>query len=914
MILNPSRRPAWLRYAVAALAVIAASVIRLWFLDGLGLRAPYITFSPAVILAALYGGLGAGLLATALSAGVAAFFLIEPAGSFSIAQPSDALGLGVFCVSGALISWITAAMHRAQARAVEAEAQAQVALERGRSADELREMAQLLAYHVENTPLAVIEWGPDMRLIRWSGEAERIFGWSAGEVLGKRMEDFRWIYAEDATQVAEVSAGLQDGTAPRRFSANRNYRKDGSVAYCEWYNSSLVDAAGKLRSILSLALDVTERKRVEEELRRQREWLGVTLSSIGDAVLATDTTGKITFLNPVAAGLTGWSGPQALGRPVREVFRIINEQTREEAEDIVERVLREGRVVQLANSTALVTRGNSEIPIEDSAAPIRDAAGSVSGAVLVFHDVSEKRRALKGLRRVSDQRRLALEAAEMGAWEFRLETGEVLWDERCCEIAGVPAGERAPFGERLALIHPDDRAAVEEAMRGAIAGAGGGAYHQEFRTVWPDGSLRWVANHGRAYFEGEGDRRHAVRFVGVSLDITERKRAEEALRENERRLLEAQKLESIGVLAGGVAHDFNNLLVGVVGNASLAQDLLPPDNPAADLLEGILKTGGQLAHLTRQMLAYSGKGRFVVESLNLSDLIAEMRSLVQPAIPKKVTLRLELASDLPNVEADRAQVQQVFMNLAINAAEAIGAGAGAITVRTGVQDVDDLYARSRPETAGLRPGKYVCLEVRDTGCGMEEDTRVKVFDPFFSTKFLGRGLGLAAVAGIVRGHDGAVMVRSAPGEGSCFTVLFPAAGRVSAAPPPETAGDIHGSGTVLVVDDEELVRAIAKRALELFGYRVLVADGGLAAIDVLKRHAGGIAAVVLDLSMPGMSGQEALPEILKIRPEAKVVVSSGYSESETMRLFQGQRVAGFIQKPYTAEGLARKLQATIATR
>ena len=393
--------------------------------------------------------------------------------------------------------------------------------------------------------------------------------------------------------------------------------------------------------------------------------------------------------------------------------------------------------------------------------------------------------------------------------------------------------------------------------------------------------------------------------VGVLTDVTELKRAEERLRQ-------AQKLESLGLLAGGVAHDFNNLLVGVIGNASLAQEILPPDHPAADLLEGVLKTGEQAAHLTRQMLAYSGKGKFVVEPLDLSALIPEMSGLVRPSIPKKIAFSLDLDSDLPAMEADRGQVQQVFMNLTLNASEAIGNYDGLISVRTCVQEVDERYLRLHPETAALRPGRYVCLEVSDTGCGMDDATKAKVFDPFFSTKFTGRGLGLAAVAGIVRGHKGAITVDSAPGKGSCFTVLFPAVERAVKAPQVAGRDDaLYGDGTVLVVDDEKVVREFAKKALERHGYTVLLADGGLAAIDAFKRHPGEIALVVLDLSMPNMSGEEALPELRKIRSEVKVVVSSGYSEAETMTLFKGQRVSGFVQKPYTSKGLAEKVKVCL---
>jgi two-component system, cell cycle sensor histidine kinase and response regulator CckA len=399
---------------------------------------------------------------------------------------------------------------------------------------------------------------------------------------------------------------------------------------------------------------------------------------------------------------------------------------------------------------------------------------------------------------------------------------------------------------------------------------------------------------------GSGSRKVAFLFS----DVTESRRAEERLRQ-------AQKLESIGLLAGGIAHDFNNLLVGVIGNASLAEDILPPEHPAVEMVRKVVKTGEQLAHLTRQMLAYAGKGRFFLERLNLSAAIPEMVGLVQSSISKKVLLLLELNRDIPAIEADRGQMQQVLMNLVLNAAEAIGTQDGLVTVRTGLQAVDEAWNRRHPEAGDLRPGEYVCLEVQDNGCGMDESTRARIFDPFFSTKFIGRGLGLAAVSGIVRGHHGAIAVHTAPGEGSTFQVLFPAVAGPALKPAVESRAALRVSGVVLVVDDEHIVRQTARNALERSGCTVLAAYDGSAAIDVFKRYPGRIDLVVLDLSMPGMSGEETLPELRKIRPDVKVLVSSGYSEAEAMKLFHGQKVSGFVQKPYTASALADKVRLAL---
>jgi PAS domain S-box-containing protein len=383
-------------------------------------------------------------------------------------------------------------------------------------------------------------------------------------------------------------------------------------------------------------------------------------------------------------------------------------------------------------------------------------------------------------------------------------------------------------------------------------------------------------------------------------DITERKRFEQKLREG-------QKLESLGVLAGGLAHDFNNLLTGIMGNAGLALDSLPKSAPERSNLSDVMRASESAAHLTRQMLAYSGKGRLVVRPLNLSAVVREITPLIHTSISKNVRLELDLRDDIPQVRADASQMQQLIMNLVINGAEAIGEGGGTVKVTTRAEEIEEGQTREFPDN---RPGAYTCLEVSDTGCGMDEETKSKIFDPFFSTKFTGRGLGLAAVSGIVRGHHGAFSVRSAPGKGSTFRVVLPVCeDKVRlAASGSDAMRDLCGSGTILVVDDEEIVRCTAKSVLERCGYRVLLAENGLEGMEQFRAMSSEIALVLIDMTMPVMSGEEALRLLKAMRKDLRVIASSGYSEAEAMERFGGNGVAAFLEKPYTPVLLARKVK------
>jgi len=376
----------------------------------------------------------------------------------------------------------------------------------------------------------------------------------------------------------------------------------------------------------------------------------------------------------------------------------------------------------------------------------------------------------------------------------------------------------------------------------------------------------------------------------IARDISERKALQE-------QLLQSQKLESLGVLAGGLAHDFNNLLTGIMGHASLAVQELGERNPATARMTEILHASERAATLVRQMLAYAGKGRFVIEPINLSAQVAEVLPLVRTSISRLVNLDVQLDSGLPVLEGDRSQIQQLIMNLVINAGEAIGDHPGAISIRT--------YSRNTDAE------QQIVLEVKDSGSGMDAETQARAFDPFFTTKFTGRGLGLSAAVGIIRTHRGTISVESSPGEGSTFTVVLPASAQIGLDPNGDLRADWRGDGNILVVDDEEIVRGMARFTLERCGYTIEMAADGKAAVETFAARPQAFAAVLLDLTMPVMSGEEALDRIRQIRPDVPVLLSSGYSEGEALRRFRDRGLAGFLQKPYTATALARKVHHAV---
>ncbi len=512
-------------------------------------------------------------------------------------------------------------------------------------------------------------------------------------------------------------------------------------------------------------------------------------------------------------------------------------------------------------------------------------------------DVTEQRRAEEDRRRAEARLRSALAAADLGTWEWDVKADSFAWSETAERMFGLAAGTfRGGLAEYLQMVHPDHRAFIESRLR-QIA-RDGGSLTGEVRIVRGDGAVRWLASRGDVVRDEEG---RIIRLVGAVMDVTEQHAAADEKEQIDRRLQETQKLESLGILAGGVAHDFNNLLTGILGNTSLARMDLPVTSPVQAYLEAVEKTSRRAAELCKQMLAYSGKGRFVVQRLDLGEVVADTVQLVHPSISKSAMIDYHFAPDLPAISGDATQMRQIIMNLVINASDALGDGPGVITLRTGAIQADAAYLADTMLSPRTPPGEYVFLEISDTGCGMSSETLSKIFNPFFTTKFTGRGLGLAAVLGIVRGHGGAMKVSSEVGKGSTFRLLLPSAGgpleKDCADAPTELAW--RGSGTVLVADDESEVRKVAARLLELSGYQVVLAVNGREAVDFFREAPGGFVAVLLDLTMPEMDGIAAFTEMRRIRADIPVVLMSGYNEQDAISRFAGQGLAAFMQKPFT---------------
>ena len=451
---------------------------------------------------------------------------------------------------------------------------------------------------------------------------------------------------------------------------------------------------------------------------------------------------------------------------------------------------------------------------------------------------------------------------------------------------------------------PADRPRVLEQVS-----AQGRAEQYEISVRTGAGALKWVS---LSVFPLEHHGQPAL--LSGMVDLTERRRAEQERLDWERKLQQTQKLESLGVLAGGIAHDFNNLLTGILGHASLAISDLPPWSPLREPLQQIETSSLRAAELCKQMLAYAGKGQFCLQLVDLSTLVAETTHLLQISISKRAQLRFELAGRVPRVKGDATQIRQVIMNLVINASDALGEKDGLIVARTGRAHMEAAELATLSHGAALEPGEYVFLEIADTGCGMAPEVVARIFDPFFTTKFTGRGLGLAAVLGIVRGHKGALQVKSQPGQGTSFRMLLPAVTEAPAAPAgaaPKLAG-WRGSGELLLVDDEQVVRHVAAQMLGMLGFQVTQAADGREGLDHYRARPGAFAIVVLDLTMPQLDGREALAEIRAIDPGARVLLVSGFDEHDLQDgVASGQHTA-FLQKPYSLAELTAKLQSLLA--
>jgi PAS domain S-box-containing protein len=522
-------------------------------------------------------------------------------------------------------------------------------------------------------------------------------------------------------------------------------------------------------------------------------------------------------------------------------------------------------------------------------------------------EIAERKRVEEKLHESEEKYRNLFNNAQVGMFRSRLDGSEVIEVNRAfLDIVGMTPEETLGKASVDLWADPGER---EEMVKRLVAD--GSVSEFEYHMLNKRrGEVRNCLTSLRLYPE-QG------LLEGTILDITERKRAEEEKRNLERQMQQAQKLESLGVLAGGIAHDFNNILMAVLGHAELALEGISPMSPARDNLTEITTAARRAADLCRQMLAYAGKSSFALERLDLRELVEEMAHLLKTTISKKAILNMNLERELPPIQADPSQIRQIVMNLIINASEAIGERSGVITVAVGATRCDEEYLRKTELREALAPGLYVHIEVTDTGHGMDAETRSRIFEPFFSTKFTGRGLGLAAVLGIVRAHRGAMKVYSEPGKGTTFKILFPALANGEYAALPLEASPManwRGTGTILLVDDEESLLALGARMLEHLGFGVLTAADGLQAVELYRQRGKEIDMVLMDMTMPHMNGAEAFGELRRLNPDVQVVLASGYSKEDVGSRFAGKKPAGIIQKPYTISKLREALAGLLPKR
>ncbi|GFO69191.1 hypothetical protein GMLC_27700 [Geomonas limicola] len=651
--------------------------------------------------------------------------------------------------------------------------------------------------------------------------------------------------------------------------------------------------------------ELRERELAEQRLREGRNMLAQVIDTIPQSVFWKDRHSVYLGCNARFAELAGLANPEAvLGKTD---FDLAWSETESEGYRAADREVMETSRPRYHHVERMSQPGRGVHWMDTTKVPLCDERGAVYGVLGVTEDITARRAAEDARNQALAFSESLLKASPAAILVYDGESGRcVMANQAAATLIGGSIDElcRQSFRQLSSWQAVGlDRVAESVLEHGPTQHLEATIRSSFNKRVLMDCFLSRCDVAGKPH----------LMFVGI--DISEKKRLEQENKVIEAQMLHVQKLESLGVLAGGIAHDFNNILMVVLGNADLAQMRIPAESPARENLRQIEVAAGRAAELAKQMLAYSGKGRFVIERLEVNSVVEEMAHMLEVSISKKVVLRYQFAERLPAVNGDATQLRQVILNLVLNASEAIGEDRGLIVVATGLKQCDRAYLGDSCVDDQLPEGAYVSIDVSDSGCGIRPEIVSKIFDPFFTTKFTGRGLGMAAVLGIVRGHHGAIKLRSVPGSGTTFTVLLPVAQGAEAERPAVTMAPAtlwQGRGTVLLVDDEETIRKLGREMLMALGFQVLTACDGQEALRVYAENRETIVCVLLDLTMPTLDGEQTFQELRRIDPGVRVVISSGYHEQEVAQKFQGQGLAGVIQKPYKVTEMSRKLSEVLA--
>jgi len=761
----------------------------------------------------------------------------------------------------------------------------------------LRKSERLYHSLVETSQDLIWQCDAEGRFTYLNLAVEHVLGYDLNEMLGVKFTEFQ--SPDSAAHFLGEFNRLMQGESIDDFESTFIGKSANKISLIikAIFTS---DENGKMVGAIGTAFDITERKQAEDALRKSEQQFKLMFRNHSAVMLLVEPlSGAIIDANLSAENFYGYSHETMLEMNIAQLNTLLHDEILHEMHNVYER---KNSYLEFQHKVA----SGDLRTVEVHSSPI--IMQGVSLLFSIIHDISARKQAEEERQEYLFFIETLLANAPIGIRVLDGNSGKcLLANQAAANIAGgdIETMQTQSFRE-LVSWQTSGLLEVAEAVL-----ADGCACMGETGMMSSFGKQELIS-----YIVSRFVLKEKPHLLVIARDITVEKHLADKNRSIKAQMLHVQKLESLGVLAGGIAHDFNNILLAILGNAELALMRLSPESPVCNHLENILKAGQRAADLAQQMLAYSGKGRFVIDRLDINALITEMNKMLDVSVSKKAVMHLSLTDKLPLFEGDATQIRQTIMNLVINASEAIGDENGAIAITTGFMDCDQAYLSEIWVYDKLEKGAYVYFEVTDNGCGMDRDTLAKIFDPFFTTKFTGRGLGMAAVLGIVRGHHGAITVYSELGKGTSFKVFLPARLNIPeiSLPEPTPIKPAMGSGTILLVDDEVMILTLGKEMLQKLGYCVLTAENGVVAVEIFNAHKEEIVCVILDLTMPCLDGEQTFLKLQSIDKNIQVIMSSGFNELEVARKFTGDGLAGFIQKPYTFVELSQKIITVIGER